>query len=96
MKFNHLFQAIQYAKETGDIEALNQYQAEKVGKASKAVLPVLDKNTSGDDVLFLMALMSALVDVNLAAMTPPERAAVNEIKSQLHLTVVKAVIPGNM
>ena len=93
MEFNHIAEAIAYAKETGDTAALLKYSKKKSDEASKRLLPMLAQSMSGDDIYFLVAYAQALLDVTKASMSQPERDLIDSIESGIQITVIKASIP---
>lgn len=94
MEFDHIIQAISYARETGDTQALTDYADHRVGEVSKRLLSLIGKlPMRGDDPYFLLAYCSALVDVHRASMSEEERMLVDSIKNGIKIMVVKTAIP---
>ena len=93
MKFNHIAQAIAYARITGDTAPLNDYMRRKGDKAMKRLLPVLSQPMASDDIYFLIAYAQAFLDVSKASLSQPERDLIENIESKVQITVVKTAFP---
>ena len=93
MEFNHIAEAIAYAKITGDTDAVHEYSKKKGKEAAKKLMPVLAQPMSGDDIYFLTAYAQAFLDVTKASLSQPERDLIDTIESGIEITVVKAAIP---
>ena len=94
MQFQHIAQAIAYAKETGDMAALYEYTNTRTHDAAKRLMPALSNPMTGDDKYFLAAFGQALLDVSKASMSQQERDLIENIYSSIQITVVKASIPN--
>ncbi|MCR5089412.1 MAG: hypothetical protein K6C08_07880 [Oscillospiraceae bacterium] len=93
MEFRHIAEALAYAKETGDTEALKEYTRRRTNDAAKKLMPVFGQNMPGDDIYFLLAYSQALLKVTQASMLQKERDLIRGIESGIQITLVKTTIP---
>ena len=94
MEFSHISQAISYARATGDTQALTDYSKKRVSAVAKKLMPaIVNQTIHDDDIYFLLAYGSALLDVHLASMSEEERALIGAIKNGIQITVVRTEIP---
>ena len=97
MEFNHIAQALSYARETGDTKALSAYANRRTSEAAKRIMSAIDDQPlRGDDILFLLAYGSALIDVHKATLSDEDKALVEAIKYGIRMVVVKASLPAEL
>ena len=89
MEFNHVFEAIDYAKRTGDVDSCNQYINKRLNEAGMKIRGAMEGPVAGDSVYFLMAYMQAMVDATKAAMTPQDCMTIDNLAKQISITVIK-------
>lgn len=93
MEFDHIYEAIEHARDTGDPAEFVKYRDQHIAKAADRILPIMQQPLQGDDAFFMLAFGEALIDITKATMNPTEQQLVSAIKHDINLTVVKACIP---
>lgn len=91
-QFDNIVQAFAYARETKDMTELNRYLEQRVKAMGTHFMPFV-ADTRGDDMYFMLAYMSAFLQLQIGVMNPKEREIVEMIRRTIQITYIRMNLP---